>query len=73
MIMKTIFEMVMRSDLLAGAVARFEYVNNLKENSTEAECYMLGYVRAVEDVYTFIENNSYLIPKIYEKQDVTTK
>lgn len=66
--MKTIYEMVMQSDLLKKDVERFTYVNNLKPNSCECESYMLGYVRAVEDIYTFIENNSYLIPKIYEKE-----
>lgn len=73
MITKTIFELVMRSDLLSKDVEQFTYINNLKENSTEVECYMMGYLRAVQDIYTFIESNSHLIPKIYEKQELTTK
>lgn len=73
MIMKTMFDLVMRSDLLSRDVERFAYVNNLNENSTEVECYMLGYLRAVQDICTFIERDSYLIAKIYEKQKLTTK
>lgn len=73
MIMKTMFDLVMRSDLLSKEVERFAYINNFKENSTEVESYMLGYIRAVQDIYTFIERDSYLITKIYEKQQITTK
>lgn len=66
--MNTIFSLVMKSDLLKRDVERFTYVNNLDPNGAESESYMLGYVRAIEDVYTFLESNNHLILKIYEKQ-----
>ena len=71
--MQTIYEMVMQSDQLKKDVERFAYVNNFKPSSTEYESFMLGYVRAVEDIYNFLALNNHLILKIYEKQDVTTK
>lgn len=71
--MKTIYELVMRSDILRRDVDRFAYVNRLTPNSTEYDSYMMGYVRAVEDIYNCLALNNHLIIEMYEKQQLTTK
>lgn len=73
MIMKTLYEIVMQSEQLKKNVERFAYINKFKINSTEYESYILGYERAVEDIYNFLALDNHLILEIYEKQDVTTK
>lgn len=71
--MKTIFELVLQSDQLKKDVEKFAYVNNLKPNSTEYDSFILGYIRAVEDIYNFMALNNHLILEIYEKKQLTTK
>lgn len=68
-----LYKAVLSSRQLELAIERFTDVNGIEIESNETECFVLGYVEAVKDVYKFMQGDNQLILKIYEKQELTTK
>ena len=66
MIMKTIYDLVMNSELLKKDVDKFACENRIKTDSAEYESYKLGYVRAVEDMYAGLAVYNHLILNLYD-------
>lgn len=67
MITKELRNAVLSSKQLEIAIIRFAEENKLDIWCSETECYMLGYLAAVTDIYESMDSYNQLILQVYEK------